>query len=75
MPKPPPSIIDVLERPRCRRCGLRMAFAGVQPGPSKDFETRKFDCSKCETAQERQVAKDPLQDAAGWHNSPLQPPK
>jgi hypothetical protein len=52
-----------------------MAFAGVAPGPSKEFETRKFECSKCGTAKDRQVAKDPIQDAMKWLNSPLQPPK
>ena len=52
-----------------------MPFAGVQPGRSSEFETRKFDCAKCGIAQDRQVAKDPIQDAAGWLNSPLQPPK
>lgn len=52
-----------------------MAFAGVQPGPSKEFETRKFDCPKYGSAQERRVAVDPINDAAGWLNSPLHPPK
>ena len=75
MTKPPPSMIDALERPRCPRCGKRMAFAGIEPEPSDDFETRKFDCLKCGTALDRRVAKDPIQDAAGWLNSSLQPPK
>jgi hypothetical protein len=52
-----------------------MAFAGIEPEPSEDFETRKFDCLKCATAQNRRVAKDPIQDAAGWLNGSLQPPK
>ena len=75
MTKPPPSMIDALERPRCPRCGVRMAFAGVAPGSSEEFETRKFECSKCGTAKDCQVAKDPIQDAMKWLNSALQPPK
>jgi hypothetical protein len=48
-----------------------MAFAGVAPGSSEDFEKRKFECSKCGTAKDCQVAKDPIQDAMKWLLQPF----
>lgn len=62
-------------RPLCPHCQTRMMLARIQPGPP-GFDTRSFECPKCETTHKATVALDPVDSrAAGWINSSLKPPE
>jgi hypothetical protein len=70
--KPDPELLPI-HRPRCPNCQTRMITAAVSSGP-EGFEHRTFECLKCTHTETRNVACDPLSDAAGWIASELRPP-
>jgi hypothetical protein len=65
-----------LERPICKRCGIRMALARISPDDAQ-AETWHFECPKCEgvVAEQRPIPIDPMKTAEGWLSSELRPPK
>ena len=48
-----------IQRLRCPKCRTRMILARVSPGP-KEFELRRFDCSKCDHVEKIVIASDPM---------------
>jgi hypothetical protein len=66
--------ISPIERPRCRRCQLRMTLVAVEPAPARR-DIRTFQCAKCERT-ETVIADDPMKsEKAGWLASELKPPQ
>ena len=70
------SLSTAIQRPICTRCGTRMMLARIEP-EGKGFETRSYECPKCEHVQIERVATDidPLKFCKGWLSSrELRPP-
>jgi hypothetical protein len=71
---PPISQLTPIERLRCSQCTSRMMLAGISPGPI-GFEHRLFECPKCDSVQNEDVASDPMKSAsAGWLVGELRAP-
>jgi hypothetical protein len=63
--KPDPELLP-MQRPRCPKCRARMLTADLSPGPD-GFESRTFECLRCNHTEKRILASDPLKSAAvGW---------
>ncbi|MBR1229606.1 response regulator [Bradyrhizobium sp. AUGA SZCCT0176] len=78
MPQPharaEPSLIPI-ERPRCPKCSNRMMLARISPA-SESYDSRTFECTKCDHTQTRTVARDPMKsETAGWQYSELKAPE
>jgi hypothetical protein len=65
---------DALERPACRRCGIRMMLARIAPDTPQS-ETWSFECPKCERVQTERKPIDPMKACSGWLASELRPPE
>jgi tRNA(Ile2) C34 agmatinyltransferase TiaS len=66
--------INLLERPRCSRCGIRMTLAARQAGHDGS-EKRSFECVKCNFIATK-IADDPLKSDAVIHLfHSLRPPR
>ena len=71
--RPEPSLIPI-QRPPCPMCQGRMMLTLIVPGPAH-FDTRTFECSKCEHVHQVLV-EDPLQPAnTSWMAAGLKPPE
>jgi hypothetical protein len=67
-----PSLIPI-ERPRCRRCRVRMTLARIEPRPASSV-LRTFECPQCERVLPAEH--DPIRSHVAWLNSSeLRPPK
>jgi hypothetical protein len=55
-----------LERPICKRCGIRIVLARISPDAQS--ETWYYECPKCEgvLAEQRPIPIDPMKTAEGW---------
>jgi hypothetical protein len=56
------AMLTSIERPRCRRCQIRMMLAVITPLPDGS-EERTFECPKCDLIETRAVP-DPLKSEA-----------
>jgi hypothetical protein len=69
----PQSPLTALERPRCRRCQLRMPLVAAE----RDLDgsdNRTFQCERCGESLSRR-APDPMKSgSAGWLEGELKPP-
>ena len=78
MPEPhtrPESSLIPIERPRCPKCSDRMMLARNSPA-SKGYDSRTFECAKCDHTLTRDVARDPMKsETAGWQYSELKAPE
>ena len=71
--RPEPSLIPI-ERPRCPQCSNRMSLAMISPA-SEGYDSRTFECAKCNHTMTRTVARDPMSDRSGWQYSELKAPE
>jgi hypothetical protein len=72
--RPEPPLIPI-ERPRCPECSNRMMLARISPA-SEGYDSRTFECAKCNHTMTRTVARDPMESAqAGWQYSALKVPE
>jgi len=72
--RPDPSLIP-FERPRCPRCSGRMMLARISPA-SQGYDSRIFQCAKCNHTQTRTVANDPMKsETAGRIYSEFKAPE
>jgi hypothetical protein len=70
----PQSPLTALERPRCRRCQLRMPLVAAERD-LEGFDKRTFECEKCRERRTVKVATDPMKSSlAGWLEGELKPP-
>jgi hypothetical protein len=67
-------LASALDRPVCKRCGIRMMLARIAPDEA-DFEVRSFECPKCDHVYNERVPTDPMLSAKGWLSSELKPPR
>ena len=77
MPSPPPPGVSLgaIKRLRCPRCRARMKLISVSPGPA-GHDQRRFECPKCDHAETRVAASDPMKSrAAGWLRGDLKRPE
>ena len=69
---PVESLLIPIERPRCRRCRVRMALARIEPGPAGSV-LQTFECPTCERVV---LGDDPIRSHIAWLNSSeLRPPE
>ena len=72
--RPEPTLIPI-ERPRCPKCSNRMMLASISPA-AEGFDSRTFECAKCDHTLTRTVARDPMKsEAAGWQYSARKAPE
>jgi hypothetical protein len=68
-------LISALEHPRCPRCQRRMKLEDISPAPD-GFESRLFECFKCDHAETRAVPSDPIKsNAIRWLAGELKAPQ
>jgi hypothetical protein len=63
-----------LERPACKRCGIRMVLARISPdGPQ--YETWHYECLKCDRVltEQRPIPIESMKTAKGWLSGELRP--
>jgi hypothetical protein len=66
--------LSAIERPLCAKCQCRMMLARISPA-GHGLEMQMFECAKCDRAETKMVAADPLQSAQGWLSGELRPPR
>jgi len=65
---------STVAQPVCERCGMRTVLSRITPD-GRGFESRSFECPKCDHLFIERVPTDPMEQSKGYLSGELRPPK